>query len=170
VHIAFFRGGARFVYRTHVDVAVDAAAGNTDAVVAHAPLPARGRPGHEKQASLDYLLEERRVHFVFQPVADVLLDLDRQIPHVTVSLNGVHARMLHWDPAVVGLLRLRDAIVPDYPALLDGTLQAAGTLSTEELQREFRKATRFYFQFVDDAPRRQAFEALLRVRTPAPVP
>lgn len=66
VRVAFTGRYAMWVYYSQPAYAVEAETGLTDTALAHRPIAARGRPGHEKPATLEDL-QQRRVHFLFRP-------------------------------------------------------------------------------------------------------
>jgi hypothetical protein len=112
--------------------------------------------GHEKIASLDYLIHERKAHFTFSRAPTELLDIDNQLPRVFVHFGeGVIGRVLHWDPIVMDALRRRGAEVPDFPAMLDLYLARIDKITEAQLAEEYRRLRRFYFDHVQD-PRREA--------------
>jgi hypothetical protein len=153
--MAFFGGEARLVYYARPWVAIECATGLTDRTIAHQPLKQRGRIGHEKLASLDYLLDERRAHLaVFRGTARALR-LDEAIPAVEIEMGGVRGRVLTWDPAVMDSLRARGASVQDFPAELDRLLAQPGLVVIWGGWTVREKLRRFYFGHVHD-PSRQA--------------
>jgi hypothetical protein len=158
---------ARFAYRVPLATVVESSGGLTDAHTAHQRLETRGRPGHEKHPSLDYLIFGRNavLSFALTPEAYRVNDY---IPLVLVKMGGYTARLLHWDPALVNELRRRGAIVADYPTMLDELLAQLGGLPDEVVRREAGRARRFYFAHVDDPVRAAAFSARLDDRA-APV-
>ncbi|HEX7078838.1 MAG TPA: hypothetical protein VF363_10470 [Candidatus Eisenbacteria bacterium] len=155
VRVAFFGGEARLVYYARPRIAIECVTGLTDRRIARQPLARRTRIGHEKLASVDYVLGERRAHFAFFRNAAKALRLDREIPEVEVEMAGVRGRVLTWDPALMDSLRHRGAQVPDFPAELDSLLWAPGIGYGPLAWMARDKLRRFYFDQTPD-PRREA--------------
>jgi hypothetical protein len=162
VSMAFYGAEARVVYYARPQTAIECATGLTDRQIARQPLKERGRIGHEKLASTDYVLSVRRTRFTFTPAADILFRLNREIPHVPIEMDGVQGLVLTWDPALMDSLRSRGAHFPDFPSALDAVLADPGRLKETRKQEWFSydKLNRFYFAQTND-PR---LESLLQQR------
>ena len=162
VRVAFFGGEARLVYYARPYVAIECVTGLTDRQIARQPLKRRTRIGHEKLATTDYIIGERRAHFsFFRGTADVL-HLDQVIPAVEIDLRGVRGRVLTWDPALMDSLRARGASIQDFPADLDRILDESSLVIQWEGRAIYDKMRRFYFGHVQD-PKREAL-LLRRIR------
>jgi hypothetical protein len=160
VRVAFFGGEARLVFYAQPRVAIECATGLTDRHIARQPLAERGRVGHEKLATADYVLGVRDAHFAFFRGATNALGLNREIPLVDIEMGGVRGRVLTWDSAVLDSVRHRGATIQDFPAELDALLaEPSPEHGMLEWFRE-EKLERFYFRDSPD-PERQA---LLRRR------
>ncbi len=162
VRVAFFGGEARVVYYARPQAAIECVTGLTDHQIARQPLKARGRIGHEKLASIEYLLGVRRAHFAFPRYAPGALHLDREIPHVEIEMGGVQARVLTWDPTLLDSLRQRGASIQDFPTELDGLLASP---SPEYQMLDWfasDKLHRFYFANVHEPEREALFLQRLR--------
>ena len=149
--VAFYGSEARFVYRARIPVAIESATGLTDRVVARQEMPKRGRIGHEKLARPGYLIDERRAHLVFYPRGRALSHLDTLVPQVFISINGIQAELLQWDPVFLDQLRARGVQIPDYPHALD---EAIEKMSKADFAIMAAQSEHFYFRYVDDGPRR----------------
>ncbi len=161
VRVAFFGAQARLMYYARPAVAIESAAGLTDAFIAKQALRVRGRVGHEKAAPPGYLLETRKVHLTFDPLAGQIARLDGAIPFVPIDLGGVQGRIVTWDPALMAELAKRGARFPDVPRLLDEYLANAVRLPTERLAADLVRFERFYLGPAGDEVRRKRFRALL---------
>lgn len=161
IGMAFIGAEARLVYYAAPRVAVESEAGLTDAVVAHSPLPRRGRVGHEKRATPDYLLRRRNLLLAFHPAFGTELGLDAHIPYVPIRLGEHEGRLLRWDPALLAALRARGAVFPDLPTLLDTYLARASALPRARVREDYARFRTFYFAHVEDPRREAAFRALL---------
>ena len=157
VRVAFLGGEARLVYYARPQVAIESQTGLTDRFLARRPLAARGRPGHEKVAPLSYLLDQRAVHFAFNPLAERVLGLSGAIPPEPVRFGPVSGRILTWDPALMDSLRRRGAQFQDFPAQLDGVLRRLPQLPDAEVSAAYAGIKSFYFEHVSDPAREQPF-------------
>jgi arabinofuranosyltransferase len=132
--------------------------GLTDAEIAHQPITARGRPGHEKGAS-EEMLARRHVSLVLLWGAHRAVGLQ---PYEQVRFGDVYLRMVYYDaPVMNALARLGVSFVP-MPAYLDQYLESAGQLTAGKLRSDFQRFDFFYFQHNDDPVRRERCLALLR--------
>ena len=160
VRVAYFGGEARLVYYARPMIAIECVTGLTDHHIARQPLKSRGRVGHEKLVSIDYLLDDRRAHVTFFWNAANALHLDREVPPVTIDMGGIRGKVLTWDPAVLDSLRGRGAVIQDFPGELDRLLREPSMIFRWVDWLAYAKVRRFYF---DQAPDPQR-EALLRQR------
>jgi len=162
VRVAFYGGEARIVYRAGFPVAIESHAGLTDREVARQALPRRGRVGHEKHASVEYLIERRAAHFTFSGVAGKVLGLNDWIPEIVVEFDPeVYGRVLHWDPEMMEALRERGCQVPDFVGVVDATILRLDALPREQVAKLYDKLRRFYFMHHPDPEREAAFRRRL---------
>lgn len=146
------------MYKAEIPVAIESAAGLTDAVIARQPLERRGRPGHEKQPTPEYLIGERKAHFTLSVAAQHFLGLRGTIPNITIDFgDGVVGNVLHWDPDMMAALAERGVVVPDFLGMIDAYVRGIDTKSREEVERDFTLLRRFYFDHVDDPAREEPF-------------
>ena len=164
VRIAIAGSHANLAFRSEVPVAIECAAGLTDARIAHTPVVQRGTVGHERGFGqfLDYLVRERRVHFMFDvhfKVGD-LTDAHRDI----FFFAGIPARLVIYDRQLLQELKRRDPNVrfTEFEAVLDGYLAELPSKAKPQVQQDFAAFRSFYFDHNDDAPRRQRFEEFLK--------
>lgn len=169
VRVAFFGGEARLMYYADPSLAIESSAGLTDAWIARRPLAARGRVGHEKAATAEYLLA-RRVHLYFAPIGRRLTGLQRRIPLVQIDLGGVRGRVVTWDPPLMDELRRRGARFPDLPGILDEDVRLGRGRDDPEPVRvdRFARLDAFYFGPAGDAGRRSRYRELLRLPPDGP--
>jgi hypothetical protein len=158
VRVAFYGDEARVVYKAGFPVAIESHAGLTDRQVAHQELSRRGRVGHEKHASAEYLIETRAAHFTFSEVPGRLLRLNDWIPEIVVRFDGeTYGRVLHWDPAMMEALRGRGVDVPDFLGAVDDTIQRLEQMPERQVALIYERLKRFYFVHNDDPQRQSAF-------------
>jgi hypothetical protein len=133
--MAYF-GNLRYALEPH---------GLTDRVLARKPITERGRPGHERTASLEDLLL-RSVHFRMRYGLTVGLTLEKQI-----RFEELYGEIVFYDRALMEQMRDRSGIIfVDYPELLRATIQDLQG-SDGQLVEDYRQAHLFYFPHNDDA-------------------
>jgi hypothetical protein len=154
---------ANLAFRARVPVAIECAAGLTDATIAQQPVRQRGVVGHERRVSSGYL-EKRGV--------DVMLDLDFRTGSVIDALRPIHfpsqpvpipARLVTYDRAVLRELKRRDPGIAfaDFEAWLDGYLAELPGKPKDEVERDYAAFRSFYFDHNDDRARQDRFTAFL---------
>jgi hypothetical protein len=164
VRTAFLGAHASFVYYARPRVAVECETGLTDAFIARQTLAQRGRVGHEKRAPVPYMLDTRKLHFVwmFDPKAVEPFALDRWIPDVRARFGpGVEARVLHWDQGLMRELERRGAAIDDFPGMLDAYIRTLPARPLDQVAADYEKFKRFYFVHVDDPGRLESFRVRL---------
>ena len=157
VCVAFVGSEAHRMYKARIATAIESEAGLTDRFVAHQRLSERGRVGHEKNAPLEYLIEKRKVHFIFHPSAVQMLNLPERIPGFTIKFDGMPGYLLHWDPDLMGELKRRGAKFDDVPAYIDGLISQLNSVTEWQAAQWYRKLSLFYFEHVDDPKRERPF-------------
>jgi hypothetical protein len=133
--------------------------GLTDKTVAHQPLAKRGRPGHEKFASLEYL-QSRGV---------VLFRGGRSPPEIA-KINklrfsrGRHWRILRYDRKVMAALRrvAPRARFVKFERYLDKYIAKLEDRDPDRVARDLRWMRAYYFDHNDDPERLERIEARLR--------
>jgi hypothetical protein len=157
VKLVFLGSEARLVYYARPEFAIEGQTGLTDRFIAHQPIGARGRIGHEKSAPPEYILDRRAAHFAFHPKARQELHLDGQIPAWGIDFSGVRGIILTWDPALMDSLRRRGARFEDFPAHIDTLLVELPRMSEAEIEAVYPGLRRFYFEHVSDPRRERRF-------------
>ncbi len=163
VHVGIVGSHANLAYRANVPVAIECAAGLTDAHIAHTPVVQRGQPGHERgyRQHLDYLIHTRRVQIMFDNEfkTDEVTDAFRQL-----AFPVIPTRLVIYDRTLLQALKQRDPNIkfPDFEAALDAYLLDLPNKAKEQVRTDFAAFRSFYFDHNDDAPRRQRFEEFLR--------
>jgi len=157
VRLAIYGMEASLAYWSKADVAIECVAGLTDPVIARQFLKERGPVGHEKKPTVDYLIEQRQVHFAYSPYLMRELGLDRFIPPSTIHFGPVPLFVLRWDAPLMKILRERGAQFEDFPAVLDRYIASMPTLAREQIAEDYQKFKRFYFNFNPDPVREAPF-------------
>ncbi|GDY02183.1 hypothetical protein LBMAG49_15120 [Planctomycetota bacterium] len=165
VRLGISGGHANLAYRAAVPVAIEVAAGLTDAYIAHLPLPPRGKVGHERPWPLypEYL-ERRGMNFMLELSYHTggLVDAARDIifPAKPVPLP---AKIVVYDRTLMRALKLRDKDIQfvDFEQALDDYIKLLPQKNKADVAKDFAGFRRFYFDHNDDAERRFAIEAFL---------
>lgn len=161
VRIAIAGGHANVAFRSRVPVAVECAAGLTDAHIARLPVPVRGKRGHDKPRDPAYL-ERRGVHFMLET------NYRTEDAWRTVALPappfGFGMQLVTWDRDLMRELKRREPglVVQDFEGFLDAYLADLPNKSKDQVRADYAKFTPFYFVGNDDPVRRAAFETFLR--------
>jgi len=156
VRIAIAGGHANLAYRAEVPVAVEVAAGLTDAHIARLPYRKRGKAGHGKPSDPRYL-EQRGVHFHLEPSFE-RQDPWRQCVFLPVNLP---VQLVTWDRELMAELRRRDPNIQcvDFERYLDDYLAALASKSKEDVRADLAKFRRYYFDHNEDPARLAPLEA-----------
>lgn len=170
VRIGIAGSHANFAFRSNVPVAVECAAGLTDAHIAKLPVPVRGKPGHERPWVLypDYLIE-RKLHFMLEGsyatggICDQWRALAFPVPGLPDEL-AMPVRIVTWDSERMAELRRRQPrlLGSDFEAALDDYIRSMPTKDKKQVAKDYEDFRRFYFAHCDDRARQEPFEAFLR--------
>lgn len=138
--------------------AIEPMGGLTDTALAHRPLERRGRPGHEKGPSLNYL-RSLGVHFTPWPVA---APSSVQDSLRSIRLGGLEMAIVTYDVELMTRLvtkpDTRFIVLPDYLDQIIPQLKQRPAGDVLELN-EFLQA--FYFDHNEDPERQQALQEAL---------
>jgi hypothetical protein len=163
VTVAFWAGQVKLIYYADPAAAIETTTGLTDAYIAHQPLRSRGRPGHEKNAPLSYLMK-RKVNFYLSPSE---APPRGALPLNAIVFDKILARIIVYDNAVMSQLsRYPEVAFVRLPEYLDSQIAAFGSRSREELNGEFSFLDAFYFRPNNDTLRRNAFLRYLEPSAP----
>lgn len=146
---------ASYAYWGRFPVAIEAY-GLTDRTIAKAPLVRRGRPGHERQPPLDYLLRRRTNFLIHLPGARVQREFAR------ITFGDVLGEILVYDRALMQqAARCKDVTFVDFPTWFDAWRARADSLDLPALQREAQAFRLYYFDHNEDRERAEHLDALL---------
>lgn len=164
VRIAIAGGHANVAYNSRVPIAIECAAGLTDAHIARLPVPARGKRGHDKPRDRAYL-ERRGVHFMLETNFEGdfgKIDTWRDITFATAVPFPM--RLVTWDRELMAELRRRDPgiVVQDFEQFLDAYIADLPNKAKAQVRADFAKFQPFWFDHTDDPARRRAFETFLK--------
>ncbi len=159
VKVAFWAGQVKLIYYADPFIAREASAGLTDTAIAHQPIETRGRPGHEKQATSEYLLE-RGTNFLFgpfsaPPAGGDVLDM--------IVFDSIAAKIVTYENPVMEKLAAFPGVhfVP-VPRYLDGYIRTIDSVPPDRLARDYAFFRSFYFLHNQDEEREHPFIARLR--------
>ncbi len=153
-------GQAALAYYTQYPNAVERF-GLTDATIAHQPIRQRGRPGHEKFATPEYLFRRGvNLRFHFNPVRNVPV-------YSLIELGGVAGDIVVYDRALMDHLKTcHGARFLDFPIwLAESYLPSVPTLQPWRLTADWNQFQHFYFNHnADPEGLRQRLRAALAAR------
>jgi hypothetical protein len=156
VRVLVTGGQAMLAYWARLPYAVEGA-GLTNAEIAHQPLAARTRPGHEKEPSAEFLRRNRiQFRLLYGPHRAVGLE-----DYEKLFYEDMIVQINFYDRAVMNALATRPGVAfTKFPELIDSYLTAAlAGRSRDVLLGDWTRLQQFYFRHNDDP------ERLARVRT-----
>jgi len=151
VSSAFYGKKAMLVYYSEIANAQEAAASLTDVYMAHQPLAKRGRPGHEKRMSYDYLID-RKTNFLLGGTLNPTNDPN--IPGF-ISFDGVIAHIIVYENEVMEKLKKYPEIkFLDFPALLDKYIANFENIPKAQAIKDYPYFEKYYFAHNKDESRK----------------
>jgi hypothetical protein len=156
VKAAFAGTYAKTMYYMDPPIAIEMMTGLTDTAIAHQKLEQRGRPGHEKHATLEYL-EKRGVDFMFN------LDAGRQGAINQIEMVDIPVQILRYENSIMDHLAQYPAIqFVKVPALLDEYFTRVDTDRVEDLRADYQMIRHYYFECNQDTARERRFRDYIR--------
>lgn len=153
VSVAFWAGQVKLMYYADPAVAIETSTGLTDTAIAHQAIAARGRPGHEKNATGLYLMK-RRVNFYLGPTA---VPPPKQQPLNAIVFDYILARIVVYDNAVMSRLeRFPEVKFIHIPEYLDSYIDEMGSYSIDRVKKDYEFFRPFYFEHNRDSTREAA--------------
>jgi hypothetical protein len=138
---------ASLAYYGRFPVAIEAY-GLTDRTIARAPLGSRGRPGHERRPSLEYLLARRTNFLVHLPGARA------QRPFARIEFGDLVGEIVVYDHALMEKAGACPEVrFTDFPAFFDAWCVRAAALAPEERERDAAAFRLYYFDHNADPAR-----------------
>lgn len=142
VRIGFYGARARVIYYSSVPYAIEASTGLTDTALAHAGLERRGRPGHEKSATLPFL-QGRNVHFLIPPPSRQTADIP---PLELIRLDTFFLRIVTYDRSIMDQLAKAPGLeFTRADRYLDSILISWHPLTKEKLLKNYEILRNYYF-------------------------
>lgn len=160
VRMLAFGSEMRLAYRAEIPLVVEAH-GLMDPVIARMTLKERGRVGHEKFGSFEYLIRQRKLQVMFHEPSFFWHGFPRAIPLVPVEFGRVRGLLLRWDPEFVSPLAQRGARIEDFPSFLDAYISTMAGRPDRVVADDYERFKLFYFDGVKDSLRENAFRKRL---------
>ncbi|MFT4511862.1 MAG: arabinofuranosyltransferase [Planctomycetota bacterium] len=161
VRIAITGGHANVAFRSRVPVAVECAAGLTDAYIARLQQKHRRKVGHGKPRDPLYL-EKRGVHFMLE--ADYLEEDSWRLIYFASTPVPLPCAIVTWDRELMRELHRRDPAIQfvDFEQHLDAYIEAFPNKRKAEVAEDLKKFRRYYFDHNEDPRRLAIFEAFIK--------
>jgi hypothetical protein len=157
LRLVIYGGQAMLAYHANADLAIEAATGLTDAVIARQPVGPNRWAGHDKDPPPGYLAARK-----VQLRVDFRTGLEPHPKHLHVDLGeGVQAYLITWDPALMARLAAAGAVFTDYTAYVDEQIAQFDALEDEAVTALWVEARRVLITPNDDLERDAAFVARL---------
>lgn len=135
--------------------------GLTDTAIAHSPITSRGRIGHEKKASYEYL-QNKGIHFIFN---NAFSDDAYKFGELKLPFYIAQVEMITYDNVIMDQLkqRLGDSFTfTDFRTYLDNYIMEKLTVvSKEQLKKDYADFYSYYFRHNNDKIRENKFLEIL---------
>ncbi len=159
VRVSFWAGQLKLIYYADPYYAIESSGGLTDTAVAHQSIANRGRPGHEKTPTTEYLIR-RNVQFYIGP-------LPPPPPGHTVInaivFENILGRILVYDDSIMNrLARHPEVRFVNMPAYLDSYLASMDTMPREKVESDFLYFQSYYLKPNRDTSRWLRFTEFLK--------
>ncbi|MBA4313223.1 MAG: hypothetical protein C0417_11400 [Chlorobiaceae bacterium] len=154
VRFAFSGAQARVIYYSQTPYALEALTGLTDTGLAHQQISKRGRPGHEKSASVEFL-QNRKINFFIGPVS-------------TLSNGGLPINGMKIDSFILQIIRYDKSIMDSlqkYPQIqfvpidkyIDSYFSDAKDVTKETVMNDYKFLHDYFFSVNKDSMREHEF-------------
>ena len=154
VTVACMGGQAQMIYYADPALAIESTTGLTDRYIAHLPLIARGRVGHEKAAPKEYW-QQRRVNFMFVADSGFIND---------ISFDRILGKIVTYDNKLMSALtQYPNVKFVHFPEYLDSFIaNELPRLPQKEVLNAYLHFKSYYFNYNNDPGRENAFLVALR--------
>jgi arabinofuranosyltransferase len=156
------RGQNNFAYYARFRTCIENA-GLTDSYIAHLPLQQRGKPGHEKTAPWQYLVN-RHTNFLLFRRGEMDTTAFRKVNFI-YRADTIWGYMITYDGKMLRELEKRLPGGVDYTHFdkyLDSYIDKMKTKTLAEVRADFKTFEEYYFRWNNDEKRRSAFLEYLR--------
>jgi hypothetical protein len=145
---------AMYAYYSEAPVVIEANAGLTDEFTAHQPLLQRGRPGHEKAATREYLMS-RKVNFMIRGGVKPSRPLDSL---TCIYFDDFPAYIMTFDNELMDHLKQFPTVkFRDIRPVIDGLIREYVDLHERRVLESYPFLKAYYFDVNNDPAREQVF-------------
>lgn len=136
--------------------------GLADTVIAHSSISTRGRIGHEKHATLEYI-ESRGIDFLFnvKPQHERMTEEDFRDALIIITPDTIKTELLTYRTEIISQLKTRlgnNFRFVDFTAYLDDYIKnKMPAMSFEQLKSDYEKFRLYYFMHNNDKERENVF-------------
>lgn len=148
VRVSFWAGQLRLVYYADPFYAIESSGGLTDTAVAHQAITTRGRPGHEKIPTTDYLIK-RRINFYMGPLGPP--PPGQQILNAILFGNRLGRIIVYNDTIMSALAKYPEVKFIRIPEYLDSYITTMDTLPRTKIESDYAYFKSFYFDINHDS-------------------
>ncbi|MBI5475748.1 MAG: hypothetical protein HY964_03320 [Ignavibacteriales bacterium] len=154
VRFAFSGAQARVVYYAELPYAMEALTGLTDTALAHYQIKERGRPGHEKNASLEFL-QKKKVNFYIGPINQMRYD---QLPFDALKIDSSIIQIVTYDNRIMNLLSsFPELQFTKMDRYLDSYFSNSDKISNDQLISDYKFLRGYYFDLNEDTVSERKF-------------
>jgi len=142
---------AALAYYAEFPVVIEGGGGITDPTIARIRLTKRGRIGHEKKISWEYIYS-RQIHFGFRlNLPEPLTNPKQEI----IDFGCIRGRIYIYKADLMRTLKARGARFYDFEMFLDSYIATLDQLTVDTVRKDYQRFKNYYFDYNDD-PRREA--------------
>jgi arabinofuranosyltransferase len=154
VRFAFSGAQARVIYYSQTPYALEALTGLTDTGLAHHNIFQRGRPGHEKSASLEFL-QEKKIHFFIGPVSTLS---NGGLPINAMKIDSFILQIIRYDKSIMDslqkYLQIQFVQIDKY---IDSYFFNVKDVSKDTVINDYKFLHDYYFSVNKDSMREREF-------------
>ncbi|MBI5020310.1 MAG: hypothetical protein HZB59_02645 [Ignavibacteriales bacterium] len=154
VRFAFSGAHARVIYYSKTPYALEALTGLTDTGLAHQNISKRGRPGHEKSASIEFL-QEKKIDFFIGPVSTLS---NGELPINAVKIDTFILQIVRYNKSIMDSLQKFPQIqFTQIDQYIDSYLANMKNISKETALSDYKFFHDYYFLVNKDSVREREF-------------
>jgi hypothetical protein len=164
VRVAFWGSKLRLIYYADPVYALEANAGLTDTALAHQTLSMRGRPGHEKNAPLSFLID-RKINFFFTPMYEQSPDKSEMN---RINFDSVGGYIIgYYNPIMSALEKYPEIKFIHIPDYIDSYLTNIKLRSQHQVEQDYIYFRSYYFIHNSDSVRDKEMLSYLKEGNPS---
>ncbi|MDX1960904.1 MAG: hypothetical protein SFU98_20195 [Leptospiraceae bacterium] len=161
VRIAIGGANAVLAYCLNSNYVLEASTGLTDSALAHSSIALNGRIGHEKKASLEYLLQ-KKIHIHWNGAEFGGLNEYNQI--YFDSIPGV-ARIIIYDKEIMNeLKKIPEIHFQDFDSYLENYISKIKTIPKDKIKSDLLEFDKYYFNQNPNEKKREVIEKFLNTK------